>query len=114
MHFLLIFYKPEFSREANSDEHQKGVTKVSDAVVVLCASEVAGGRGRHHIDRQKLVDYCLNLEHPRGKHKARVFATAQGSLSRMPINFALCCSRQLQPRMRSLRPRTDTAIATRT
>ena len=24
-----------------------------------------------HID--KLVDYCLNLEHPSGKHKARVF-----------------------------------------
>ena len=27
------------------------------------------------IDRQKLVGYCLNPEHPRGKHKARVFAT---------------------------------------
>lgn len=23
---------------------------------------------------QKLTDYCLNTEHPRGKHKARVFA----------------------------------------
>lgn len=30
------------------------------------------------VDRQKLVDYCLNAEHPRGKHKARVFATALG------------------------------------
>lgn len=30
------------------------------------------------VDRQKLVDYCLNPEHPRGKHKARVFATALG------------------------------------
>jgi hypothetical protein len=28
------------------------------------------------VDRLKLVDYCLNPEHPRGKHKARVFATA--------------------------------------
>jgi hypothetical protein len=27
------------------------------------------------VDRQKLTDYCLNPEHPRGKHKARVFAT---------------------------------------
>lgn len=26
------------------------------------------------IDRRKLADYCLNPEHPRGKHKARVFA----------------------------------------
>ena len=25
------------------------------------------------IDLAKLRDYCLNLEHPRGKHKARVF-----------------------------------------
>ena len=27
---------------------------------------------------EKLVGYCLNPEHPRGKHKARVFATALG------------------------------------
>ena len=27
------------------------------------------------VDPQKLTGYCLNLEHPRGKHKARVFAT---------------------------------------
>ncbi len=27
------------------------------------------------VDRRKLTGYCLNLEHPRGKHKARVFAT---------------------------------------
>lgn len=26
-------------------------------------------------DRQRLTGYCLNPEHPRGKHKARVFAT---------------------------------------
>jgi hypothetical protein len=26
------------------------------------------------MDRQKLTEYCLNPEHPRGKHKARVFA----------------------------------------
>ena len=27
------------------------------------------------VDRPKLTGYCLNPEHPRGKHKARVFAT---------------------------------------
>jgi hypothetical protein len=27
------------------------------------------------VDRQKLTGYCLSPEHPRGKHKARVFAT---------------------------------------
>ena len=27
------------------------------------------------VDPEKLSGYCLNPEHPRGKHKARVFAT---------------------------------------
>lgn len=27
------------------------------------------------VEREKLTGYCLNPEHPRGKHKARVFAT---------------------------------------
>jgi len=27
------------------------------------------------VDPKKLTGYCLNPEHPRGKHKARVFAT---------------------------------------
>lgn len=27
------------------------------------------------VDPRKLTAYCLNPEHPRGKHKARVFAT---------------------------------------
>jgi hypothetical protein len=30
------------------------------------------------VDREKLAGYCLSPEHPRGKHKARVFATALG------------------------------------
>lgn len=30
------------------------------------------------VERDKLTGYCLNPEHPRGKHKARVFATALG------------------------------------
>lgn len=30
------------------------------------------------VDDQKLVGYCLDPEHPRGKHKARVFARVLG------------------------------------
>ena len=30
------------------------------------------------VDLEKLTGYCLNPEHPRGKHKARVFAAALG------------------------------------
>lgn len=30
------------------------------------------------VDVEKLTGYCLNPEHPRGKHKARVFAAALG------------------------------------
>jgi uncharacterized protein DUF6883 len=30
------------------------------------------------VDIEKLSGYCLNLSHPRGRHKARVFASALG------------------------------------
>jgi len=30
---------------------------------------------RATVDRQKLEEYCLNPHHPRGRHKARVFAS---------------------------------------
>jgi len=30
------------------------------------------------VEIRKLRDYCLSPEHPRGKHKARVFASALG------------------------------------
>lgn len=30
------------------------------------------------VDIEKLIDYCVNREHPRGKHKARVFESALG------------------------------------
>jgi hypothetical protein len=30
------------------------------------------------VDLEKLTDYCLNPDHPRGKHKARVFLAACG------------------------------------
>ncbi len=33
------------------------------------------------VDIQKISDYCLNMEHPRGKHKARVFKNSLGITS---------------------------------
>jgi hypothetical protein len=30
------------------------------------------------VEMAKLRDYCLGVEHPRGRHKARVFAAALG------------------------------------
>lgn len=33
------------------------------------------------VDIEKHRDYCLNLDHPRGRHKARVFAAALGITS---------------------------------
>ena len=30
------------------------------------------------VDIAKLTEYCLSLDHPRGRHKARVFAAALG------------------------------------
>jgi hypothetical protein len=30
------------------------------------------------VDIAKLLDYCLSLAHPRGRHKARVFAASLG------------------------------------
>lgn len=30
------------------------------------------------VDIRKLADYCLDPDHPRGRHKARVFKTALG------------------------------------
>lgn len=33
------------------------------------------------VDIRKLTDYCLSHEHPRGKHKARVFLSALGMTS---------------------------------
>ena len=34
--------------------------------------------GRAVVDIAKLRDYCLSPDHPRGKHKARVFAAVLG------------------------------------
>jgi hypothetical protein len=36
------------------------------------------GASRVVIDSRKLEEYCLSFEHPRGKHKARVFQSSLG------------------------------------
>lgn len=36
------------------------------------------GAERAIVDLRKLTDYCLNTEHPRGRHKARVFEATLG------------------------------------
>ena len=36
------------------------------------------GAERAFIDERKLVEYCLNAAHPRGRHKARIFLSALG------------------------------------
>lgn len=46
-------------------------TKREIAVKLPCAE-------RAEVDIAKLRGYCLNTEHPEGKHKARVFRTALG------------------------------------
>jgi len=33
------------------------------------------------VDARKVLDYCLNPAHPRGRHKARVFAASLGLTS---------------------------------
>jgi hypothetical protein len=44
------------------------------------------GGGRAIVDFTKLRDYCLNPLHSRGRHKARVFASALG-LTRADVEF---------------------------
>jgi hypothetical protein len=43
---------------------------------VLYALHVSGRRSRER--REYVTGYCLNVIHPRGQHKARVFASALG------------------------------------
>jgi hypothetical protein len=39
------------------------------------------GGERAVVDLAKVRDYCLSLDHPRGRHKARVFAAVLGFTS---------------------------------
>lgn len=49
----------------------------NDNLLLSFRDEVAGGE-RAIVDIAKLRDYCLNPAHPRGRHKARVFASTLG------------------------------------
>jgi len=54
------------------------------------------------VDLDKLTGYCLNPEHPRGKHKARVFAASLGltAANADELRLALleaAANRQAQP-----------------
>jgi len=40
------------------------------------------------VDLRKLRDYCLNPNHPRGRHKARVFASERGLSGDRAEDFA--------------------------
>lgn len=41
------------------------------------------------VDLAKLVEYCLDFDHPRGKHKARVFHAACGFTADNPEPFRI-------------------------
>ena len=46
--------------------------------LVFLTHHAPAERRRAVVDTAKLRDYCLNMHHPRGRHKARVFLTALG------------------------------------
>jgi hypothetical protein len=48
------------------------------------------GGGDAIVDIAKLRDYCLDSRHPRGRHKARVFAATLGR-NPMPSFFGKSC-----------------------
>ncbi len=51
------------------------------------------------VDLAKLRDYCLNLAHPRGRHKARVFASVLGlnQAHAEELRAALLCAVRTAP-----------------
>jgi hypothetical protein len=64
------------------------------------------------VERAKFTGYCLNRDHPRGRHKARVFESALGLTERdVDILRDTLCS-LLDRRMFSQRCWTSTVNAT--
>jgi len=56
--------------------HKKHATRLSTADICYARSEMKLPHGeRAIVDRYKLEEYCLNPRHPRGRNKARVFAS---------------------------------------
>ncbi|NEQ24774.1 MAG: hypothetical protein F6K28_37865 [Microcoleus sp. SIO2G3] len=54
------------------------------------------------VDIRKLRNYCLNLEHDEGKHKARLFSSVFGmtvdNAERMSDPSKMSCCRSVPPR----------------
>ena len=63
------------------------------------------------VDPQKLTGYCLNPEHPRGKHKARVFATLGFTAESAEDLRAALLKAATNSRLPSRPRQTGTAIA---
>jgi hypothetical protein len=59
--------------------HRNGRLEQSLPFLVFVLPDMRLPNGQQAIvPLEKLLDYCLNPEHPRGQHKARVFAAALG------------------------------------
>src|SRR5205823_616103 len=58
--------------ERSHRNREREPRKVAASLMRVLGAELAV------VDLAKLRDYCLNDEHPRGRHKARVFAAALG------------------------------------
>ena len=71
-----IVFSPNDGRSGGVEKHHSAAhgSRVRITRLHSCAMKIPHGDVAI-VDRQKLTEYCLNLEHPRGKHKARVFAT---------------------------------------
>lgn len=71
---------PEFPRdliESSGISSQSSLLARISLYATLLIVKLPGGE-QAVVDPEKLVGYCLNLEHPRGKHKARVFGSVLG------------------------------------
>ncbi len=60
------------------ESHVPSATSCADLPLVRFSAMKLPRGGNAIIDHEKLTGYCLSPEHPRGKHKARVFGTVLG------------------------------------
>jgi hypothetical protein len=75
LHHEPSHYAPEtHKRNCHPGKFQRRYT----ATLLLSLQMGLPGAENAVVDVQKLRDYCLNPMHPRGRHKARVFASALG------------------------------------
>lgn len=64
------------SRGGRPAHQMSRVARVSNLIVLASVNLPNGVRAL--VDIRKLREYCLSLDHPRGRHKARIFAAALG------------------------------------